>query len=325
MSALARSGTRVVATLKTPKIASGPSITNSRKVANLGRQPHLNFLQTSPLSFQRRVGVQVHASASTTMQAFTIVGGGRVGSALADMGSGADALVGRGEAVNGPPGPIIVCTRNDDLEAVVEATPSDRRRDLVFIQNGMLQPWLDAKGLGDNTQVLVYFAVAKKGDPPTDGKTDVNPEGLTAAYGPHAAAVAERLHAAGLSCKVLDRTEFKKSMLEKLIWICAFMLVGARHGGCTVGEVEGTYTSEVTSLIKELAAAGAAALGVTLDAGVEERLCAYARSVSHFPTAVKEFQWRNGWFYGLSQDAQAQGKPDPCPTHTAWLKEVGAV
>lgn len=29
-------------------------------------------------------------------------------------------------------------------------------------------------------QVLVYFAVAKKGDPPIDGKTDVNPEGLTA-------------------------------------------------------------------------------------------------------------------------------------------------
>lgn len=51
-------------------------------------------------------------------------------------------------------------------------------------------------------QVLVYFAVAKKGDAPTDGKTDVNPEGLTAAYGPHAAAVAARLHAAGLSCKV---------------------------------------------------------------------------------------------------------------------------
>lgn len=50
-------------------------------------------------------------------------------------------------------------------------------------------------------QVLVYFAVAKLGDPPTDGKTDVNPEGLTAAYGPHAAAVAARLHAAGLSCK----------------------------------------------------------------------------------------------------------------------------
>lgn len=28
--------------------------------------------------------------------------------------------------------------------------------------------------------MLVYFAVAKKGEKPTDGKTDVNPEGLTA-------------------------------------------------------------------------------------------------------------------------------------------------
>ncbi len=27
------------------------------------------------------------------------------------------------------------------------------RADLVFIQNGMLQPWLDSRGLGDNTQV----------------------------------------------------------------------------------------------------------------------------------------------------------------------------
>ncbi len=72
----------------------------------------------------------------------------------------------------------------------------------MFIQNGMLQPWLDAVGLGDNTQVLVYFAVAKKGEKPTDGKTDVNPEGLTAAHGPHAAAVAAMLHSGGLSCKV---------------------------------------------------------------------------------------------------------------------------
>jgi hypothetical protein len=37
---------------------------------------------------------------------------------------------------------------------------------------------------------------------------------------------------------VLGKAEFTRSMLEKLVWICAFMLVGARHGGCTVGEVE---------------------------------------------------------------------------------------
>lgn len=258
-------------------------------------------------------------------QPFVIVGGGRVGQALADMGAGQDVLVRRGEAVSGPPGPIVVCTRNDDLQAVVDATPAERRQDLVWIQNGMLQPWLDERGLGETTQVLVYFAVAKKGDPPTDGKTDVNPEGLTAAYGPHAAAVAARLHSAGLSCKVLDKGEFAKCMLEKLVWICAFMLVGARHGGCTVGEVESQHTGEVSQLIGQLAAAGSAALGITLDSGVPERLLAYARSVAHFPTAVKEFQWRNGYFYGLSQQAQAAGQPDPCPTHTAWLKEAGAI
>lgn len=33
-------------------------------------------------------------------------------------------------------------------------------------------------------------------------------------------------------------------MLEKLIWICAFMLVGARHG-TNVGGVEKEYRSDV--------------------------------------------------------------------------------
>ena len=61
-------------------------------------------------------------------QPFVIVGGGRVGQALADMGSGADVLVRRGEAVSGPPGPIVICTRNDDLQAVVDATPPERRQ-----------------------------------------------------------------------------------------------------------------------------------------------------------------------------------------------------
>jgi hypothetical protein len=34
-------------------------------------------------------------------------------------------------------------------------------------------------------------------------------------------------------------------MLEKLIWISAFMLVGARHPGATVGAVEKEFRSEV--------------------------------------------------------------------------------
>lgn len=44
----------------------------------------------------------------------------------------------------------------------------------------------------------------------------------------------------------------------------------------------------MSQLINELAAAGQQALGVTLEEGTVPRLQAYARSVAHFPTAVKE-------------------------------------
>ncbi|CAI0420977.1 unnamed protein product [Linum tenue] len=261
-----------------------------------------------------------------------IVGGGRVGQALQGMGTGQDYIVKRGDPVPADfEGPILVCTRNDDLEAVLEATPKSRWSDLVFFQNGMLEPWLESKGLGDSAgQVLAYFAVAKLGESPTDGKTDTNPEGLTAAYGKWAPAVAERLLAGGLSCKVLDKEAFQKQMLEKLIWISAFMLVGARHPGATVGYVEKDFRLEVSSLIKELASAAAAEKNIVFDENIEERLCAYARAVAHFPTAVKEqtnvqFKWRNGWFYSISEKAIAGGKPDPCPLHTAWLKEIKVI
>lgn len=72
----------------------------------------------------------------------------------------------------------------------------------MFLQNGMIEPWLESRGLSEATQVLVYFAVAKLGEAPLDGKTDLNPEGLTAASGKWAPTVAARLHSADLSCKV---------------------------------------------------------------------------------------------------------------------------
>ncbi|KAK7349087.1 hypothetical protein VNO77_06168 [Canavalia gladiata] len=255
-----------------------------------------------------------------------IVGTGRVGRALLDMGSGQDLIVRRGESVPLDfQGPILVCTRNDDLQSVLQSTPPSRWNDLVFFQNGMLEPWLESKGLSDANQVLAYFAVSKLGEPPIDGKTDTNPDGLTAAYGKWASVVAARLNAGGLSCNVLDKEAFQKQMLEKLIWICSVMLVGARHGGVSVGVVEKEFRFELSSLITELASAAASEKGLAFEEAMEERLCAYSRAVAHFPTAVKEFKWRNGWFYSLSEKATAQGKPDPCPLHTQWLKELKIV
>lgn len=51
-----------------------------------------------------------------------------------------------------------------------------------------------------------------------------------------------------LVSQVLDKEGFQKQMLEKLIWISAFMLVGARHPGATVGVVEKEFRSEVRLL-----------------------------------------------------------------------------
>ena len=48
----------------------------------------------------------------------------------------------------------------------------------------------------------MYFAVAKMGDTPSGGNTELNPEGLTAATGKHAQAVASLFAKGDLSCKV---------------------------------------------------------------------------------------------------------------------------
>ena len=97
--------------------------------------------------------------------------------------------------------------------------------------------------------------------------------------------------------------------------------------------------------------------GVQFPLGVADRLCAYARSVGHFPTALKEykvkqtstdyylqwaasaaslamiasygstntflsickwlFQWRNGWFADITAAAREKSLPDPSPYHSA--------
>eukprot|EP01041_Mallomonas_annulata_P006639 gene6639-13449_t len=249
-----------------------------------------------------------------------IVGGGRIGNLLWELNDRKDVLLKRNEMIplegNGP---IYVCTRNNDLEDIIKGTPVSRKKDLVFLQNGMLGAFLESKGLADNTQALVYFAVAKKGDTPIDGKTDVNPEGLTAATGKWASDFAERLAKGGLACKVLSKNEWYICMLEKHLWICAFMAVGVKHK-CTVGEVESKHNEEIRQLIDEMAkATEKKATGVKFPVGLGDRLCAYSRSVAHFPTALKEQEWRNGWFLDLSFDAAERGRDDPIPHHTALM------
>jgi len=78
------------------------------------------------------------ASMATSDVPSIVVGGGRIGSMLASLGE--SVLLKRGDPFPSEPasGPIYVCTRNDALAGIVDATPAHRREDLVFLQNGML-------------------------------------------------------------------------------------------------------------------------------------------------------------------------------------------
>ena len=166
-----------------------------------------------------------------------------------------------------PTGPIYVCTRNDALDDVVSRTPEDRRSDLVFLQNGYIEGWLESKGLQDNTQVLLFLAVTAKGADPIDGVTSTNPEGLTAATGKHASDFTSRLAALDLKCKVLDKLAYDKAMYEKMFWICTMMLVGAAKECKTVGEAGSEHAALVGEVVDELAAS---VEGVDFDEGVKE-------------------------------------------------------
>ena len=183
-----------------------------------------------------------------------IVGGGRIGSTLASFGE--SVILKRGEPFPSEPatGPIYVCTRNDALAGIIDATPEHRREDLVFMQNGMLEAFLASKGLASATQVLLYLAVSKMGEAPIDGITDTNPDGLTTAKGKWAGAFAARVAKGGLTCRLLDGDEYAKAMLEKHVWICAFMMTGALNGGITVGEVESTHAGQLQGLVEEMCA-----------------------------------------------------------------------
>lgn len=75
-------------------------------------------------------------------------------------------------------------------------------------------------------------------------------------------------------------------------------------------------------LVTELASAGEQELGIKLDDGLVDRLVAYGESVAGFPTALKEQEWRNGWFLELSNRALSSGQPDPCPLHSQWISDA---
>ncbi|MEZ4452786.1 MAG: ketopantoate reductase C-terminal domain-containing protein [Nannocystaceae bacterium] len=249
----------------------------------------------------------------------TVIGAGRIGGALTECARAVGREVRlvdreRGwEALDAPAGaPIVVAVRNDDLDDVVERVPASRRADLVFVQNGMIRERLAERGLADATRGLLFFAVARRGDPPVPG-------GPSPFHGRHAAAMVDFFVDLRLPATEVDAPTFAAIELEKLIWNSAFGVLCQAHEA-TVGEVVERHADELRALAGELSTIGRIALDVDLELEpLCERLQAYSRSIADYRGAVREWRWRNGWFV-----AQSTALGVPTPTHERLLDRARA-
>uniref|UniRef100_A0A7S0GP69 Uncharacterized protein n=1 Tax=Proboscia inermis TaxID=420281 RepID=A0A7S0GP69_9STRA len=165
----------------------------------------------------------------------------------------------------------------------------------------------------DNTQVLLFVSVTSMEAEPIDGITTVNPEGLTTATGEHAEAFAALLDGLGMKCNVVSSADYRPAMFEKLIWISTYMLVGTAKECSSVGQAQSEHTELVEKIINELIAAVSKKEGIVFSEGATKRLAAYTDVVTDFPAAVKEFEWRNQYFYDLGDEE--------APTHNGLLRE----
>ena len=96
------------------------------------------------------------------------------------------------------------------------------------------------------------------------------------------------------------------------------MLVGTAKGCKSVGQAGSEHNGLVTEVITELMKAIEQHENVTFSEGIVPRLAAYTDVVTDFPCAVKEFQWRNQYFYNLKE---SDGTTAACPIHNQLLQE----
>lgn len=251
--------------------------------------------------------------------ALVVLGTGRIGTMVLDLARRVGVLaVGLGReddpepvATPHPGRPILVATRNDDLDGVFEDVHPDNRPDLVFVQNGMIRPWLAERGLLGNTQGVLYVAVPSVGAPPQPG-------GTTLFWGPWASALTGLFNDGGVPAReIRDEAQFLREVGIKLAWTAVFGLLG-QGPGRTVGHVAWEQEREVEALIAEITPVIGRALQVALPPRqVAQQALAYARSIPDYQATLKEWRWRNGW---IVEEAARQGVA--LPRHSALLASL---
>jgi ketopantoate reductase len=230
------------------------------------------------------------------MKNISVIGAGRIGHFFAQVFNA--SLVTRNTGTIANEGPIIVCVRNAHLEAVVKAIPKPRREDLVFIQNGMIDPLLDKQGIGHSTRGILYFAIESKGATPVDG-------GGTVFTGIHALRMVAGLKPAGIHASQVSQLDFQREMSIKLLWNSIFGLLGEVYQS-DVGQLLRHHASEIVILTNELSEILASELHIDLPPNLIDILTTYAEKVSFYKTRASEWEYRNGWFLSVKQTSLHQ-------------------
>lgn len=247
-----------------------------------------------------------------------VIGAGRVGEALrraAARRGVSCTLVTRTEgwsSLDGGRGePVLVAVRNHDLQGVIERVPEVRRRDLVFLQNGLFDGLLASHGLAGVSRGLLYFAVPVWGDDVQGGQTSWF-------TGPHGPRVVDWLGHLDVEASYVEPEVFARHELEKVCWLVAHGLLCAVHDIC-VGEVEQAHRATLAALVQELVAVAEVERGGGVNPDeIVEGLCAYSRTIPSFRASVKEWDWRDGWFV---RAARKHGLSTP--THHSLLTRAG--
>lgn len=243
-----------------------------------------------------------------------ILGAGRIGRALqaraARAGLSAACIGRRDEAnvlANTPGRPLLIATRNDDLDAALARVPTNRLDDLVFVQNGMIRPFLTERGHAAATRALLYFAVPALGDDAEGGLP-------SPVYGPHAASLVDFGAATDLGFVSVDAEIFADRELEKLLWLVIFGTIGGVTGE-PVGRIAQRHEDDIAALVEELAPVARTAIPARASAAaITEGLLAYTRTVPLWRAAPREHSWRAGWCVERASDLGLR-----TPNFNRWL------
>lgn len=216
-----------------------------------------------------------------------IIGDGRVGHYISGL---APAKVYRRDdkLEDFRPGPILVATRNDSLNSILCTIPPSRKKDLIFIQNGMYHEVLSQHKVLEPTLMLIYFAIQKKGDRPVDG-------GGSLVTGRYANFMSDLLGQHGVSVKPISKQKFMVATYEKLLWNVVFGVFCQAHDK-PVGDLVRQHKGEIASLTEELVDICQGYANIQLPENLFEKLCAYSLKIENYQGSVKEWKWRNGWF-----------------------------